>query len=68
MKERTLTITLQPDWKASLRQAGQRAGARSDQGEALASSASVMPARRTVRIAVSSHLWSCRAFAIHCFR
>jgi predicted transcriptional regulator len=33
MKKRILTITLQPDWKGALRQAGQRAGARSYQGE-----------------------------------
>lgn len=35
MNERTLTITLQPDWKAALRQAGQRADAHSYQGEVL---------------------------------
>jgi predicted transcriptional regulator len=33
MSKRTLTITLQPDWKGALRQAGRRAGARSYQGE-----------------------------------
>jgi predicted transcriptional regulator len=33
MKKRTLTITLQPDWKSALRQAGRRASARSYQGE-----------------------------------
>ena len=35
MKDRTLTITLQPDWKAALRQAGRRATARSYHGEVL---------------------------------
>lgn len=35
MNKRTLTITLQPDWKAALRQAGRRAGSRSYQGEVL---------------------------------
>ena len=35
MSKRTLTITLQPDWKVALRQAGRRAGARSYQGEVL---------------------------------
>ena len=35
MSKRTLTITLQPDWKAALRQAGRRTGARSYQGEVL---------------------------------
>lgn len=35
MSKRTLTITLQPDWKAALRQAGRRASARSYQGEML---------------------------------
>lgn len=32
---RTLTITLQPDWKAALRGAGKRAQARTYQGEVL---------------------------------
>ncbi|NRF65882.1 hypothetical protein HLB44_02660 [Aquincola sp. S2] len=35
MSKRTLTITLQPDWKAALRDAGRRANARSYQGEVL---------------------------------
>jgi predicted transcriptional regulator len=35
MSKRTLTITLQPDWRAALRQAGRRASARSYQGEVL---------------------------------
>jgi predicted transcriptional regulator len=35
MRKRTLTITLQPDWKAALREAGRRASARSYQGEVL---------------------------------
>lgn len=35
MSKRTLTITLQPDWKAALREAGRRASARSYQGEVL---------------------------------
>lgn len=35
MSKRTLTITLQPDWKAALRQAGRRASSRSYQGEVL---------------------------------
>ena len=35
MTHRTLTITLQPDWKAALRQAGQRASQSSYQGEVL---------------------------------
>jgi len=35
MSKRTLTITLQTDWKAVLRQAGRRAAARSYQGEVL---------------------------------
>ena len=35
MSERTLTITLQPDWRAALRQAGRRATARHYQGEVL---------------------------------
>jgi predicted transcriptional regulator len=35
MSKRTLTITLQPDWKAVLRKTGRRASARSYQGEAL---------------------------------
>jgi len=35
MSERTLTITLQPDWRAALRQAGRRAAARHYQGEVL---------------------------------
>lgn len=35
MSTRTLTITLQPDWKAALREAGRRASARSYQGEVL---------------------------------
>jgi predicted transcriptional regulator len=35
MSKRTLTITLQPDWKAALRQAGRRAAGRSYQGEVL---------------------------------
>ena len=35
MTKRTLTITLQPDWKAALRQAGRRASARSYKGEVL---------------------------------
>lgn len=32
---RNLTITLQPDWKAAIRQAGKRAQARTYQGETL---------------------------------
>ena len=35
MSKRTLTITLQPDWKAALREVGRRASARSYQGELL---------------------------------
>ncbi len=35
MSERHLTITLQPDWKAGLRAAGQRAQADTYQGEVL---------------------------------
>jgi predicted transcriptional regulator len=35
MSKRTLTITLQPDWKAALRGAARRASARSYQGEVL---------------------------------
>lgn len=35
MNHRILTITLQPDWKTALRQAGRRATARSYQGEVL---------------------------------
>ena len=35
MSQRTLTITLEPDWKTALRQAGRRAAARSYQGEVL---------------------------------
>ena len=35
MTERTLTITLQADWKGALRQSGRRANARSYQGEVL---------------------------------
>jgi predicted transcriptional regulator len=35
MTDRTLTITLDADWKAALRQAGRRATARSYQGEVL---------------------------------
>ncbi len=35
MKDRILTITLQPDWKAALRAAGRRARSRSYQGEVL---------------------------------
>ena len=35
MKDRTLTITLQSDWRAALRAAGQRAQASSYQGEVL---------------------------------
>jgi predicted transcriptional regulator len=35
MIKRTLTITLEPDWKAALRRAGRRATARSYQGEVL---------------------------------
>lgn len=35
MSKRTLTITLQPDWKAALREAGRRASARSYRGEVL---------------------------------
>lgn len=35
MSQRTLTITLDPDWKTALRQAGRRATARSYQGEVL---------------------------------
>lgn len=35
MSKRTLTITLQPDWKAALRQAGRRANAHSYRGEVL---------------------------------
>ncbi len=33
MKQRTLTITLEPDWRGALRQASRRAGARTYQGE-----------------------------------
>ncbi|HSW03857.1 hypothetical protein [Aquabacterium sp.] len=35
MSKRTLTITLQPDWNAALREAGRSASARSYQGEVL---------------------------------
>lgn len=35
MNDRTLTITLQPDWKTALRQAGRRAAEPSYQGEML---------------------------------
>lgn len=35
MSKRTLTVTLQPDWKAALRQGGRRANSRSYQGEVL---------------------------------
>jgi predicted transcriptional regulator len=35
MNKRTLTITLQADWKAAVRQAGRRAAARTYQGEVL---------------------------------
>lgn len=35
MSDRTLTITLQPDWRAALREAGRRAGKRGYQGEVL---------------------------------
>lgn len=35
MTQRTLTITLQPDWKAALRHAGKLAKARTYQGEVL---------------------------------
>ncbi|HSV84298.1 MAG TPA: winged helix-turn-helix transcriptional regulator [Ramlibacter sp.] len=35
MINRTLKITLQPDWQAALREAGRRASARSYQGEVL---------------------------------
>lgn len=35
MSDRTLTITLQPDWRAGLRAAGRRAQATSYQGEVL---------------------------------
>jgi predicted transcriptional regulator len=35
MNKRTLTVTLQADWKAALRQAGRRAGSRAYQGEVL---------------------------------
>src|SRR2546427_4492314 len=35
MSKRTVTITLQPDWKAALRQAGRHATARHYQGEVL---------------------------------
>ncbi|MBE0547200.1 MAG: hypothetical protein IH627_05950, partial [Rubrivivax sp.] len=35
MTDRTLTITLQPDWRAALRAAGRRAQAASYQGEVL---------------------------------
>lgn len=35
MKERTLTIRLQPDWKSALRQASSRAKTRTYQGEVL---------------------------------
>lgn len=35
MTHRTLTITLQPDWKAALRRAGRRAAQSSYQGEVL---------------------------------
>jgi predicted transcriptional regulator len=34
-QQRTLTITLQPDWRAALRQAGQRAQAEAYAGEVL---------------------------------
>lgn len=35
MSDRTLTITLQPDWRAALRDAGRRAHKRGYQGEVL---------------------------------
>ena len=35
MNDRTLTITLQPDWRAALREAGRRAQKRGYQGEVL---------------------------------
>lgn len=35
MSERTLTITLHPDWRAALREAGRRAHKRGYQGEVL---------------------------------
>ncbi len=35
MAERTLTITMQPDWRSALRTAGRNAGARGYQGETL---------------------------------
>lgn len=35
MKNRTLTITMNPDWRAALRAAGKRAQARTYQGEVL---------------------------------
>lgn len=35
MSKRTLTVTLQPDWKAALRQTGRSASARTYQGEVL---------------------------------
>lgn len=35
MSDRTLTITLQPDWRGALRAAGRRASAASYQGEVL---------------------------------
>ena len=35
MSERTLTVTLQPDWRAALREAGRRARKRGYQGEVL---------------------------------
>ena len=35
MSERTLTVTLQPDWRAALREAGRRAQKRGYQGEVL---------------------------------
>ena len=35
MSQRTLTITLQPDWRAALRAAGRKAGADTHQGEVL---------------------------------
>lgn len=35
MTERTLTITLQPDWRAALRAAGRKAGGGTYQGEVL---------------------------------
>ena len=50
MSKRTLTITLQPDWKAALGQAGRRASARSYQGEVLNfESPGVFFGRRTER-------------------